>query len=666
MWTFENPPLSYWVERYNFEATPQWLEHVRLSSVRYGESCSASFVSPDGLAMTNHHCARECVEAQSTGATDYVEQGFYAPTRDRELVCPELYLDQLVAIEDITQRIRGAAQAGATPQQVREAQQQASQASEEECEQRTQNVCQVVSLYQGGQYQLYQYRRYEPVKLVFAPELQAGYFGGDPDNFTYPRFAFDVSFVRAYAGDTAASTPHHFAWRAEGAADGELVFVTGNPGSTSRLITVAQAMYEQQYRHPFLLQLLEGQRSVLQEIAKLGPEAERSVRQDLFSIENSLKATAGQLEGLRDTLLMGRKIRWERELRDRVRADAALQQRYGDLWDRMARTQARKMEVSPRLNVANKEFLGSPHLVYAGNVVGYVLQAAKPEGERSEEFRASREQIEGMLRSPSPVDETIGVGLLAVHVEVARRWLAADDSLRRTLLTPNETARAAAERLARESRVLDPAFRSELLDGGPAALRASTDPLIRFAVVAEDVYPRLNAEWSELTAEQDVQNARLAEVLFAVYGTRLPPDATFTLRISDGEIRGYPYNGTVAPPFTNMFGLYGRATAFGNQMPFTLPASFERQRAQLRLETPLNMVSTNDITGGNSGSPVIDREARVVGIAFDGNIEQLPNEFVFRTEAGRTVSVHSAGIIEALRSVYRATALVEELLSTAR
>lgn len=664
MWTFENPPLTYWTETYGFDATPQWLEHVRLSSVRYGESCSASFVSPNGLAMTNHHCARECVEAQSTGSTDYVEQGFYAGSREQERLCPDLFLDQLIAIEDVTPRVRGAAPAGASPTQVAEAQEAAAAQIEEECEQRTANACQVVGLYQGGQYQLYQYQRYAPVKLVFAPELQAGYFGGDPDNFTYPRYAFDVSFVRAYDGDSSASTPHHFQWRAEGPAEGELVFVTGNPGSTSRLITVAQLIYEQQYRHPFLVQLFEGQREVLQTFAATGPEAERQVRQDLFELENSLKAFSGQLGGLRDTLLVARKIRWERELRERVRTDASLQQSFGDVWDRMAEIQARKLAISPRLNVANKQFIGAPHLVYAGHLVTYLREIAKSEAERTEELRENAQQIEQMLKSPSPVDDEIAVKFLALHLQVARRWLAQDDPLLRNVLRPGEPAVDAARRLVNESRVLDPAFRTELLASGIAGLQSSTDPLVQFALAAEDVHQRLNEEWQEVRAEEDVQSARLAEALFAVHGTTLPPDATFTLRISDGVVGGYPYNGTLAPPFTNLFGLYGRAAAFGNQMPWKLPASFERQHAQMNLSVPFNMVSTNDITGGNSGSPVIDREARIVGIAFDGNIEQLPNEFVFRTEGGRTISVHSAGILEALRNVYRANALVDELVGS--
>src|SRR5687767_19738 len=338
MWTFENPPLEFWQREHSFTATKEWLDHARLSSVRYGESCSASFVSPSGLVMTNHHCARECVEQNSQRGTDYVVQGFYAPTRESELMCPELFLDQLIEIENITARIHGLAKPGMTATAISDAQTQETEKIQTECGQQSKMTCQVVSLYHGGQYQLYKYKRYSPVKLVFAPELQAGFFGGDPDNFTYPRYNLDVSFVRAYEADgtTPVKSDHYFKWRPEGAKEGELVFVTGNPGSTSRQIPMAQVMYEKVFRHPFLIQLFEGQRDLLQSVAKQGPEAEQQVRQQLFEIENSLKSYLGQFDGLQDSLLLGQKLRWERDFRQKVNADAKLKAEFGDVWDKLA------------------------------------------------------------------------------------------------------------------------------------------------------------------------------------------------------------------------------------------------------------------------------------------------------------------------------------------
>jgi len=665
MWTFENPPLEYWRERYGFTATPEWLEHVRLSSVRYGQFCSASFVSPTGLVMTNHHCARRCVEEVSTAQEDFVVKGFYAATREEEKVCPNLYLDQLVSTENVTARVQAAVPAGASATAATAAVEAARKRIEEECNSATGLQCQVVSLYHGGQYQLYRYRRYAPVKLVFAPELQAGFFGGDPDNFTYPRYALDVAFVRAYQEDgvTPAATPHYFRWSPAGAREGELVFITGNPGSTSRQITVSQALYEQYYRHPFTIDFLRAQRDFLIWLAQSDPEMERRVRDQLFSVENSLKAYSGQYAGLQDTLLMGRKIRWERELRQRVEADPGLRSQYGDLWDRMASIEAEKLAIAPRVNINNPNFVGGAEITVAAELVRYIQAMALPEESRPERYRGAQlEQVEQALRSPTQSNPAVSKRLLTIRLELARRWLRPDDPFLRLAFQPNETPEAAADRLISTTRVGDPGYRTALMQGGVPALNSADDPLLRLVREMVATYDRLQPRLAELNAAEAVQNERLAHALFAVYGTQLPPDATFTLRISDGVVAGYPYNGTQAPAKTTFYGLYGRAADFDNRMPWTLPESFERRRGALDLSLPLNFVTTNDITGGNSGSPLIDREARVVGIAFDGNIEQLPNEFLFRTETGgRTVAVHSVGIMEALRQVYQATALVEEL-----
>jgi hypothetical protein len=665
MWTFENPPREYWQRTYGFSPTEEWLEHVRLSSVRYGQHCSASFVSPTGLVMTNHHCALDCIEAVSTGANDYVVDGFYAPGRGQELTCPGLFLDQLVDIEDVTARVHGAAPADAPAAEVAAAQAQARSRIEAECSAAAELTCQVVSLYHGGQYQLYKYRRYAPVKLVWAPDVQAGFYGGDPDNFTYPRYNLDVSFLRAYEpdGETVASTPHYFRWNARGAGDGELVFITGNPGSTARLATVPQLVYEQRTRHPFVVEFLAAQSEVLHAYAARGPEQDREVRETLFSVDNSLKAFTGQLGGLQDTLLMGRKIRWEREFRARVQADPALRAAYGDAWDRVAEIAARRNEIYSQVNLYNPDFMGAPHLQMAGTLVRYIRETARPEAERPPAFRGERlEQVRLMLAEPTDPDPTLALPLLAARLDLAGRWLPEGDPVYGDILRPGESSTAAAERVAAATRILDPAFRQTLMAGGPAALEASTDPVVVLARRMDARHRDVMARWQQIGADQSVQAQRLAEALFGVFGTHIPPDATFTLRITDGVVAGYPFNGTMAPPFTSIFGLYERANNFDDEMPWTLPRPFAERRADVDMATYYNFVSTNDITGGNSGSPMIDREGRIVGIAFDGNIEQLPNEFLFSTVAGRTVGVHSAGILEALRSVYRTHALLQELV----
>lgn len=665
MWTFENAPLDQWQDRYGFRPDAEWLEHVRLSSVRYGTFCSASFVSPEGLVMTNHHCARSCVEAVSNAQHDYVEDGFYAETREQEVVCPNLYLDQLAGIEDVTARVRAAT--GATDRETADAQQAMRTRIEEECEAATDFECQVVTLYHGGQYQLYRYRRYAPVKLVFAPELQAGFYGGDPDNFTYPRYALDVSFVRAYNpdGTTPASTdPHYFRWDEDGPDEGELVFITGNPGTTSRGFTVSQVLYERNIRHPFLVQAYTLRHEALQRWAARGPEQDRQVRQEVFSISNSLKAFGGQLGGLQDTLLMARKIRWESEFRDRVRADPELQRQYGDVWNRIAALQPRFMELRPRVWLYQPAFLGAPHEVLGNTLVNFVRQSALPEAERMQQFRGEGLERARTQLTTQTLDPEYSIPLLANRLEMARRYLPVNDPLRQAVRS-GETPEQAASRIIRGSRLGDVAFRREIMDGGVAALEASTDPLLSLLVRMNTEFAGLLEQWNELNAQQTVQTGRLAQALFAAYGTQLPPDATFTLRISDGVVRGYEYNGTLAPPFTTFFGMYDRAASFGNEMPFTLPETFEERREHVSMPTRFNMVTTNDITGGNSGSPMIDRNARVVGIAFDGNIEQLPNQFLFDDAAGRTVAVHSQGILEALRSIYRADRIVNEIVGAA-
>lgn len=665
MWTFEDPPLSYWERVRGFRPDSGWLARARLASVRYGEHCSAAFVSESGLVVTNHHCARDCVEAVSTEEADYLEEGFYAETRDGERVCPGLHLDQLLEIRDVTARVRAAAPEGAEQAETTDAREAEREEIVAACESEGELRCQVVSLYHGGRHRLYVYRRHEPVKLVFAPELRAGFFGGVPDNFAYPRYALDVAFVRAYRpGGTAPVRPdHHFAWDTAGAEDGELVFVTGNPGSTSRLVTVSQLLYDRGFRHPFLLAFFVEQRDFLEEIARQGPQAERQVRDRIFQIENSIEQFEGELEGLRDPGVIGRKIRWEERFRDSVRAAPELARRLGDAWERMARIQAEKLEVAPRLRLNDPGFVGAPHVVLAAELVRYVRERDLPPEERSEGVDEERlEEMGSRIRSGVPAPRGFTARVLAVRLRLAERFLPEDDPLRREAVRDGETPEEAARRIVGESRIASAAFRRRLVEAGPAAVDTTRDPLVALVRGMVERTDRLRPRWEEATASESALEEELADALFAVFGTEIPPDGTFTLRISDGVVRGYPYNGTVAPDNTSFYGLYARSSEFENREPFTLPRSFESARDSLRMETPLDFVSTNDITGGNSGSPVIDRDGRVVGVIFDGNAQQLPNEFLYSADGARAVSVSSAGITEALRAVYGAERLLEELL----
>jgi hypothetical protein len=660
MWTFEGAPVQRWEEQYGFRATDDWLERVRLSSLRYGQFCSASFVSGSGLVMTNHHCARSCVDAVGQSGEDFLRDGFYAEDHTEERKCPGLYLDQLVAISDVTERLTGGEEDMAATERA-QAVETLSGEIEDECEAKSDHTCQVVSLYHGGRYMLYEYRRYPDVRLVFAPELQTGFFGGDPDNFTYPRYALDVSFVRAYGpdGSPVAST-EHFGWDPEGAQEGEVVFVTGNPGSTSRQITVSQFMYEREIRHPLLLQFFDQRLEVLHAISD--PQLARQLSNQIFGLENSQKLFRGELGGLRSTEVLARKIRWQQELREKLNADPGAAGRFAGLWDRIARLQEEKADLYPQLVIDNTDNLfASEHLQLAAGLVTWVDQMAMSEDQRAAPFKGdAAEQTRQRLLQADPAASGLSAAMLAGRIGIARDWLAADDPLA-AAPRPGETPEQAARRLISSSQIGDAGFRGRAMSMAPADLAALGDPLIDLAHAVRAKGQSAGQAWQDVTGRENSASEKFAQAVFEAFGTDLPPDATFTLRITDGVVERYSYNGTFAPPYTTIYGLYARSAEFGNEDPWTLAESWEEARDEVDMSTPLDFVSTNDITGGNSGSPVIDKDARVVGIAFDGNIESLPNEFLFGAPGGRTVSVHSAGILEALRSVYHADRLVEEL-----
>ncbi|NJD11281.1 MAG: S46 family peptidase [Gemmatimonadetes bacterium] len=663
MWTFEAAPVAYWQKTYGFTATPEWLDRVRLSSVKI-PGCSASFVSENGLILTNHHCARGCVARNSTPERDYVTTGFYAATREDEKVCPGSYADVLTGIADITTQIRAAEQPGMTNAQIAAATQQAVEQATNACQKDATTICRVVPLFKGGQYQLYTYHRYAPVKLVMAPELQSGFFGGDYDNFVYPRYALDFSFLRAYEadGNTPIKSPNFFPFDPTGPDDGELIFVTGNPGSTARLITVAQLLYEKAFRHPMVVSQMRASQDVIAERLKVATGQELiNLREQVFGIENTRKKYEGEVVGLTDTLLVATKIKWEQEFRARAKTTPAAQP-YLDVWDKLYELQLRKLQVQPVLTAANPGWLGSEYLALAGNIVAAQRYLAMPEAQRPPQLRGDRvQQFQQSLTAPIP-NPTMAQQRLAAQFRLALMWLPPNHPLRTLYVHAGETPAQAAQRVVQASKIGDPAFRQQLISGGAAAIKASIDPLVQLAVTMDSLTTALTPEAQAIAAEEQVQNSRLARALFAVYGNQLPPDATSTLRISDGIATGYAYNGSIAPYRTVFHGMYARAAEFNNVDPFNLPPKFADRKAAVNMDQPIDFVSTNDITGGNSGSPVIDKQARIIGLAFDGNMEQLPNEYVFRTETGgRTIAVFSGGILEALKSIYQAQALLAEL-----
>jgi len=660
MWTFDAPPLDYWQSRYGFRPDRTWLDHLRLASVRL-PGCSSSFVSEDGLVMTNHHCARSCIAQVSPPEANYMRTGFVARTRDQEVQCPGMTLDQLVSIEDVTPKVRGAVTASATAEQVaqRDAAIEGVQAT---CEEGSGLRCQVVAFYSGGMYSVYKYRRYDDVRLVFAPEQEAAAFGGDPDNFTFPRFDLDVSFLRAYQDGQPLRPSHWLTWSEAGAVDGEAVFVVGNPGSTGRLLTLAQMEYLRDVSYPASLADYQRRLDLLRALAAESSDAARQYETTILGIENSQKATKGYLSGLLDEGIMSRKAAFERDFRARIEADPELKAKYGSAWDEIAGAQ---LELATFATQTRHYALGGSVLLgRAINLVRLARQAALPEAQRLPGWNdAGLERVKQGLLRDQPLDAKLETRQLAMWLATARSELGESDALARAFLR-GRTPEVAAEALVRESLLADVAERKALVEGGVAAVEGCADPMV---AAVRELEPTANGFVRRAAALNTVisgNTEKLGQAIFAAYGTALPPDATFTLRISDGVVKGFPYNGTIAPYKTSFYGLFARSAEFDDKPPFQLTERWRAALPTLDLKTPMNFVSTADIIGGNSGSPVVNRAGQVVGLVFDGNIEMLPNRFIFTDEVSRCVSVHSTAISEALRKVYGAGHIADELQRT--
>ena len=660
MWTFDAPPLDYWARRYNFRPSQQWLDHARLSSVRI-PGCTASFVSSDGLIMSNHHCARSCADAVTRPGEDFLANGFYAATRAEERACPNFTVDQLAEITDVTSQVTGAVPASATADRAAEAREAAIGAIEQRCSQSAPMAhCEVITMYRGGEYKLYRFHRWTEARLVFVPETDAASFGGDPDNFTYPRHDMDMSFLRVYENGQPAHIDQYYRWSQAGSKEGDLVFVVGNPGNTSRLQTIAQLEFLRDVEYPAALTQLNSMVAVFQRLAALGPDRARAVENTIFYLQNSQKAYGGYLSGLLDRQLLDRKRAWERDFRARVSADARLKTLYGPAWDNLARIKEQQRAIGVRVRYYGFNAYRSRLL----NIAGALLETTRPDSTRLPQYREeNRPYLDRILNSPMPLDTTQEIALLSAYFTDMARELPATDPVRKAALggrSPEEAARAmvAASVLGAADR------RRALAQGGAAAVAASTDPFIALARVIDPLARPLVKQAAALDNEESKNDELVARALLAVFGNTVAPDATFSLRISDGEVARYPYNGTFGQPFTTFYGLYDRSFGFAGQHPWNLAPRWLAAKSQVNLATPLNGVSTNDITGGNSGSPLINRDGEVVGLIFDGNIEQLPLDFIFLEATGRSVWVDSRGIIEALRHVYDAGTLADELTAS--
>ena len=661
MWTFDAPPLAYWKAQYGFDADSAWLEHVRLAAVRI-PGCSASIVSDQGLVMTNHHCARSCITAVSTPDSNFQELGFVARSVEDERKCPGMTADQLQSIEDVTAKIRGAVTGTATGRMV--AQRDSAIARlEGDCAAASGLLCQVVTFYQGGRYSLYRYKRYSDLRLVMAPEEAASFYGGDPDNFTFPRYDLDLSLVRIYENNAPLKPAHFLKWSAAGATDGELVFVVGNPGSTGRLLTVAQMNYLRDVTYPATLENYAVQIGIFKELSKASEAARRRFENTIFSLENSQKAVRGYRSGLTDSSIMARKRAFERDFRARIAAKPVLATKYGRAWAAIELAQSQLASFAKPARF--QSFSGSTLLGLAGTLVRLPEQAKLSGDARLPAFRGEGlERTKAALLREQQVDVEAEKLLLAAQLRLAQKALPSTDPFLQAALG-GRSPEVAAEALVNGTKVGTLEARRTLIEGGAAAIAASTDPMIVLARVINPLTTRHAMRVAQLNATISANAELIGQAIYAAYGTSLPPDATFTLRISDGVVKGYPMNGTIAPYKTSLFGLYARSAEFDDKPPFKLAPRWKAARDKLDLATPFNFVSTNDIIGGNSGSPVVNRKGEVVGLIFDGNIESLPNRFIFTDEVARSVSVHSLGLTETIRKVFGADRIADELSGTA-
>ncbi len=663
MWTFEHAPVDYLKQTYGFDATSQWLDDVRMAALRFSTFCSASFVSFNGLVMTNHHCSRDAVEKVQKKGEHLLDTGFWAATLEDERRVPDLFVEQLVQIRDVTSEIHAVMDAAPGDAEKILARNKKIDEITARFEKETSLRCQVISLYNGGKFSAYLYKRYNDVRLVFAPELQIAHYGGEYDNFTFPRYALDCTFFRVYDNGQPLGVRTFFPFSTNGASDGELTFVVGNPGRTSRLNTSEQLAFNRDIHYPLTSRMLDDALEVLQTYIRRHPDKKTAMHTQVLRVANSQKAYRGQLSGLRDDLLMKRRQDFDAQFRAAVNANPELAKKYAHLWDEIAENRARMREVAPDLYGLRTGFMVSSTLLSKSMAVARWLAAQDiPAEKRDKAFQPpALDATLRALRTPVTLNADLEVLALEAQLRFMMDVLGPQDPVVRDLTRGQDPA-SAASRLIAATSLQDSVALSKVLAGRLSDLKESNDPFLHYASLAWPRFEKASTVSQEIGAKDAVNNSLLGRALFDVYGTAIPPDATFTLRLADGVVAGYSYNGTRAPAWTTFYGLYDRASSFPGEEAWTLPKSWQNPPRDMDLGIPYNIATTNDIIGGNSGSPMINVKKQVVGLVFDGNIESLPGDYIFAEDMGnRTVSVHSSGILAALRYIYKAQRLVKEL-----
>ncbi|MEM8670024.1 MAG: S46 family peptidase [Planctomycetota bacterium] len=655
MYLFNDLPIKQLKQKYDFEPSKRWAEHLRLSSVRFNSGGSGSFISSDGLVLTNHHVASDTLQKLSTPERNLIEAGYLAESLDDEIKAPDLELNQLVAIEDVTDRVNAAVADGASVDEAAKQRRAIISTIEKESLDESGLRSDVVTLFGGAKYHLYQYKKYTDVRLVWAPETAAAFFGGDADNFEYPRYNLDATIMRVYEDGKPARLEHFLKWNREPLEEGELVFVSGNPGRTQRIFTVAALKYLRDDRIPYLLDYLRRKEVLMQQYSLNGKEATRRARDELFGIQNARKAYTGMLAGLQNPQTMYGKQAAEDALLQRVNANPKLRE-LATAWTEIATIQAE-----------NRELLGqsvnfrSSIFDLALRIVLLAAEDQKPNEERLRGYtESSRDSLLQELLSPAPIYPDLEQVKLADEIARLLEVRGAEDPLSRMILNGKNPRDRAADAVL-GSKLIDVNARKTLIDGGWDAVKNSDDAMIQLAQSVENEYRRLRDQNEQLQEREQQAYAKVTEAVTAIQGTDGYPDATFTLRLAFGTVKGYVEDGATIPPTTNIGGAYAHAIEHEGQQDFDLPESWMAAKEKVDLRTQLNFVCTADIIGGNSGSPVVNRDGELVGLIFDGNIQSLTGDYLYSDEQARAVSVSGVGILETLRSVYGARDLARQI-----
>ncbi len=674
MWLFNNPPRDYLKKKYAFDADEKWLNHVQKSSVRFNSGGSGSFVSPDGLVMTNHHVGADDLQKVSDEKHNYLKDGFHAKTLDEEIKCKGLELNVLLKIEVVTKDVEAAVKPGMKGEEAFVARRKRISEIEKGAADEKQNIrADVVTLYNGGQYHLYTFKKYTDIRLVFAPEQQIAFYGGDPDNFEYPRYDLDICFFRVYENDKPIQVEEYLTWSANGSKEGELLFVSGHPGRTNRQNTMAELAYLRNTGYPYLLQRLYRMEVALGSWSERSAENRRRAREDLFSIQNSRKARVGGLAGLLDPKLMARKVAEETRLREFLKTvkstdETAWLADAKGAFEKIATCEEIRAKTIRDVTLLENGAGFNCHLFsIARTLVRAAEEKAKPSGERLREFGDARlASLEFKLFSDEEIYDDFEILKLADSLTFLAGQYGEDNELVKKILA-GKSPRERAFELINGCTIKNVALRKALYNGGQAAIDASTDPMILLAKLLDPESRKVRKVFENEVDEPKRQAySALAKARYAMDGANTYPDATFTLRLAFGEVKGYQEDGKAVPPFTEFSGLYTRSQEHEDRPPFDLPPRWIKAKEKLDLKTPLNFICTADIIGGNSGSPVINKNAEVVGLIFDGNIQSLVLDFIFDDQIARAVSVDSRGIIEALRKVYEANDIADELTGKRR